>query len=134
MKASRPELPADLLARASTALKAAVAPIEGVQMAVLCTPDGFEMASLRMVGELKGARVAAMASSLMAMAGAVGREMGSEDCSRITFETGNSTAVFQSIKSSSPCILGLLINSNALLGRALYAASEVVQVMEQPAS
>lgn len=129
-KANRPELPAELVASARAALHKVVAPLEGVQMAMLCTPDGFEIAALNVGSDLKVARLAAMAGSLMAMAGAVGREVGTDACSRITFETGDRVAVFQAVASFSPCILGLLIDSNALLGRVLWAASEVALELE----
>ena len=70
-----------------------------------------------------------MASSLMAMARAVGREIQSPSCKRLTFEAEGSTVIFQAVDGPVPCILCLVLGSTAVLGRALWAAGEVANVM-----
>lgn len=129
MKAERAIVAKEVIERATNALQRVVSPMEGVRMALLCTPDGFEIASLTVGEAVKAARVAAMGGSLMAMARAVGREVGYDECSRITFETGAGVVVFQAIQGNTPCILGLLMDSSAMLGRALWATNEVAQDM-----
>ncbi len=61
----------------------------------------------------------AMASSLMAMARAVGREVQFTGCKRLTFETDTGVVIFQAIEGSFPSILCLVLDSKALLGRAI---------------
>ena len=112
---------------AKQALDSYAAPIDGLQMALLTTPDGFEIASLRNRSDLQVNRLAAMASSLMAMARAVGREIHYVGCRRLTFETDSGVAIFQAIGGGFPCILCLVLDSEAVLGRALWAAGEVAQ-------
>lgn len=116
----------DALAQASAAvLERVVRPVEGVRVALLCTPDGFEIASLRLRSELPMERLAAMAGSLMAMARAVANEIGHQSCRRLTFETEMGTVLFQAVGGRQPAVLCLVIDESALLGRALWAAGEV---------
>ena len=102
-----------------------VAPVPGVHIALLCTPDGFEITALRIRSELPTERLSAMAGSLMAMAKAVANEISHKDCRRLTFETESGTVVFQAVNGSFPAVLCLVVDQNALLGRALWAAGEV---------
>lgn len=116
----------EALAQASAAvLERVVRPVEGVCIALLCTPDGFEIASLRLRSELPMERLAAMAGSLMAMARAVAHEIGHQSCRRLTFETEMGTVLFQAVGGRQPAVLCLVIDESALLGRALWAAGEV---------
>ncbi|MBB6561397.1 putative regulator of Ras-like GTPase activity (Roadblock/LC7/MglB family) [Acidovorax soli] len=129
MKSSAPLISEALAETALRALETHAAPITGLHLALLATPDGFEIACLRNRGELQASRLSAMASSLMAMARAVGREIATPQCKRLTFEAEGSTVVFQSIDAPVPCILCLVLGPDALLGRALWAAGEVMQDM-----
>lgn len=120
-----PRIPPSLIEAGSDVLHRVVAPLEGVHIALLCTPDGFEITSLRVRSELPTERLSAMAGSLMAMAKAVANEIGHRDCKRLTFETESGTVVFQAVNGSFPAVLCLVVDQNALLGRALWAAGEV---------
>lgn len=129
MKSNVPLISDALVRTAQRALETHAAPITGLQLALLTTPDGFEIACLRNRSELQTNRLSAMASSLMAMARAVGREIQSPHCKRLTFEAEGNTVIFQSIDAPVPCILCLVVGADALLGRALWAAGEVMQDM-----
>ncbi len=118
-------VPADWSQAAADVLDRVVKPVDGVYVALLCTPDGFEIASLRMGSELPMERLAAMAGSLMAMARAVATEIGHQSCRRLTFETESGTVLFQGLGGQHPAILCMVIDETALLGRALWAAGEV---------
>mgnify|MGYP000227420725 CR=1 FL=1 len=125
MKTTPPSIPADVVEVAKDILNRTVAPVEGIQVALLCTPDGFEITALRLNSELPTERLSAMAGSLMAMAKAVATEIGHKSCKRLTFETELGTVVFQAVAGDFPAILCLVVGQNGLLGRALWAASEV---------
>ncbi len=126
---SNPLVSTDFVQLGQQALQRYAAPVDGLQLALLATPDGFEIACLRNRSELQTNRLSAMASSLMAMARAVGREIQSPSCKRLTFEAEGSTVIFQSVEGPVPCILCLVLGPNAVLGRALWAAGEVAQAM-----
>ncbi len=102
MKSSSPLISEALAQTAQRALDTHAAPISGLQLALLATPDGFEIACLRNRSDLQANRLSAMASSLMAMARAVGREIQSPQCKRLTFEAEGSTVVFQSSMRRCP--------------------------------
>ena len=118
-------IPAHVVAAGQEILSRIVEPVEGVRIALLCTPDGFEITAMRFRSELPTERLSAMAGSLMAMAKAVANEIGHSDCKRLTFETESGTVVFQAVGGSFPAVLCLVVDQNALLGRALWAAAEV---------
>lgn len=118
-------VPAAWTQTSTDVLNQVVRPVEGIDTALLCTPDGFEIACLRLGSELSMERLAAMAGSLMAMARAVAAEIGHQSCRRLTFETGTGTVLFQAVGGRHPAILCMVIDENALLGRALWAAGEV---------
>jgi len=118
-------IPAHVIESGQEILARVVAPVDGVRIALLCTPDGFEITALRIRSELPTERLSAMAGSLMAMAKAVANEIGHSNCRRLTFETGSGTVVFQALDGQFPAVLCLVVDQNALLGRALWAAGEV---------
>ena len=132
MKSSLPIVSETLAYTGQRALDRHAASINGLQMALLVTPDGFEIACVRQRGDLQSGRLSAMASSLMAMGRAVGREIQSPACKRLVFEAQGSTVIFQSIDAPVPCILCLVLGSEAILGRALWAAGEIVQDLACP--
>ena len=118
-------IPAHVIEAGQEILTRVVAPVPGVHIALLCTPDGFEITALRIRSELPTERLSAMAGSLMAMAKAVANEISHKDCRRLTFETESGTVVFQAVNGAFPAVLCLVVDQNALLGRALWAAGEV---------
>ena len=132
MTASQPMIPAHVVKVGQQALEKLIGPVDGVRVALLSTPDGFEIASLRTNSELQLNRLSAMAGSLMAMARAVGREINHAGCKRLTFETDSGVVVFQSVMSEFPCILCMVLDTNAILGRVLWAAAEVGAEMNKP--
>ena len=117
-------IPTHVIEAGQEILSRVVAPVSGVHIALLCTPDGFEITALRIRSELPTERLSAMAGSLMAMVKAVANEISHKDCRRLTFETESGTVVFQAVNGSFPAVLCLVVDQNALLGRAHWAAGE----------
>lgn len=130
-RGTRGIIPAEVATRGVHALEQAVAPVSGVQRALLLSEDGFEIASWQSPSAqpMQSKSLAAMASSLMAMAAAVGREIDFRNCRRLTFEADGGTVTLQAIQADFPCILCLVIGSDAVLGRSLWAGAEVAQLM-----
>ena len=122
---THPQISSTVIEAGQVALNRVVAPLEGVHIALLCTPDGFEITALRVKSELPTERLSAMAGSLMAMAKAVAAEIGHKSCHRLNFETELGTVLFQAVVGSHTAILCMVVDQSALLGRALWAAGEV---------
>ncbi|QNP47659.1 roadblock/LC7 domain-containing protein [Diaphorobacter aerolatus] len=99
-------------------------PFPEIQTALLSTPDGFVVASHGVLPNTDGSQMAAMAGSMMAMARAVGAEIGHSGSRRLTFETDDGTAIFQHVNGDFPCILCVVVRKEAVLGRALWAVAE----------
>ncbi|MDR0225899.1 MAG: roadblock/LC7 domain-containing protein [Burkholderiaceae bacterium] len=126
MKTSTPPLiPDSLVRRATEALKRVVEPMDGVHLALLCTPDGREIASLHGRSAWLAERLPALTASLMALAGSAALETGHGACRRLRCETEMGTLLFQAVGGDQPAIICLVIDDNMLLGRALWAAAEV---------
>ncbi|WP_228530110.1 roadblock/LC7 domain-containing protein [Diaphorobacter caeni] len=106
-------------------------PFPEIQIALLSTPDGFVIASHGDLHDKDGSQMAAMAGSMMAMARAVAAEIGHSGTRRLTFETDDGTAIFQSVSSEFPCILCLVVRKEAVLGRALWAVAEASSQMAE---
>lgn len=113
------------------ALERAVAPVTGVQRAMLLSEDGFEIAcwQAQSAKPMQSQSLAAMASSLMAMAAAVGREIDFRNCRRLTFEADGGTVTLQAIQAEFPCILCMVLGPDVVLGRSLWAGAEVAHIM-----
>src|SRR5258708_36589253 len=99
-----PRIPPSLIEAGSDVLHRVVAPLEGVHIALLCTPDGFEITSLRVRSELPTERLSAMAGSLMAMARAGAPEIGHKSCRRLTSATQRGTVPFHALARTHPAL------------------------------
>ena len=130
-RGARGIIPPEIAARGAQALAQAVAPVNGVQRALLLSEDGFEIANWQSpdAQPMQSRSLAAMASSLMAMAAAVGREIDFRNCRRLTFEADGGSVTLQAIQAEFPCILCLVLGPEAVLGRSLWAGAEVAQLM-----
>ena len=122
-------VPGTVAATGQQILKEVFGSFTEVQTALLATPDGFVIAAHGVPPNKDGAQMAAMASSMMAMARAVATEIGHSGSRRLTFETDDGTAIFQSVPSEFHCILCLVVRKDGVLGRALWAVGEASSQM-----
>lgn len=122
-------VPGTVAATGQQILKEVFGSFTEVQTALLAAPDGFVIAAHGVPPNKDGAQMAAMASSMMAMARAVATEIGHSGSRRLTFETDDGTAIFQSVPSEFPCILCLVVRKDGVLGRALWAVGEASSQM-----
>ncbi|MGJ7529785.1 roadblock/LC7 domain-containing protein [Variovorax sp. GB1P17] len=130
MKFRSPLLPANVVLGAQTVLDDLAAPLAGLRTALVVTPDGFEIAQLQR-SSLNIAKLAAMTSSLMAMARAVGGELAFTDCRRLVFDAEQGTVVVQPVPAVFPSLLCFVLGPDATLGRALWTMGEVVTALRK---
>lgn len=130
MKFRSPQLPAHVVLGAQTALDELAAPLAGLRTALVVTPDGFEIAQIQR-SSLNIAKLAAMTSSLMAMARAVGGELAFTDCRRLVFDAEQGTVVVQPVAAAFPSLLCFVLGPDATLGRALWTMGEVVTALRK---
>lgn len=130
-RAAQPQLqiPADTLARLKAAFDAFVQQQDGVQAAVLATVDGFEIASHSRSPSLSADNLAALSSSLTAIASAVAGELSFKGCDRLLLESESGKIVFQPVRSVVPCTACVALSSEVLLGRTLWALDEFARTL-----
>lgn len=95
--------------------------------AVIATVDGIEIASLNHKGRYRPAQLAAMASSLLAVAAAAGREVDQSACERLIVESAGGKLLIKPLGSGSALVLCMALPASTLLGQALWAADEITR-------
>ena len=93
--------------------------------AVIATVDGIQVASLSVKPGLRPDQLAAMASSLLAVAGAAGREVGHSACDRLFIESRNGTLLIKPLGPEGDLVLCLAMSPGSVLAKALWSADEI---------
>lgn len=96
----------------------------GIQLAVLTSADGFEIACYRAHGaERAASRIAAMTSSITALADAFSRETGLSDAHNLVIESDTGTVVLLTLRQTRHALsLAIVASKQAILGHLLWAA------------
>lgn len=94
----------------------------GINMAVLSTTDGFEVAAFH-AERAASARIAAMGSSLQALSEAITREAGLKGGRRLVIESDDGCVLAIGIAESRPALsLVVVADRSASLGHLLWSA------------
>ena len=117
-------MPEGVVRRANEALDKWAAAMVGLEVALVATPDGFQVASLKRT-EINLVKLAAMTSSLIALTRAVGRELNFSACRRLILDTEMGTVVVQPVVAEFPTLICIVLNSQAVLGSALWTLGEI---------
>ena len=99
--------------------------------AVIATVDGIEIASLGDAPGVRPAQLAAMASSLLAVAMAAGREVGHGACERLFIETRNGTLLLKPVGRAGDLVLCMAVSPRTVLAKALWSAEEIAKALAQ---
>lgn len=112
------------IARIGEELDAFVADLQGLRSAVVASVDGFALAEAR-GQDGSGERLAAMTSSMLALAKAVSRELALGELDTLTLESGDGKVLMLSIPApGSPLLLMAACSRGAVMGRALWSARQ----------
>jgi uncharacterized protein len=105
----------------------------GVQLAVLSSADGFEIASYQSPGGTSAAaRVAAMTSSITALGDAITRETGLHGSRNLIIESDGGTVVLLSLRETkSSLTLAVVAGKQAILGHLLWATRNTAASIER---
>jgi uncharacterized protein len=126
MNADSLELPPGLLA-AARAEAAAIASVQGVQGVVIATADGVDIASA-VRGGTDAARLAALTSSIAAVAAFVAAEAGHGSSTGITVASDAGFAVVHAIQTTGPgLVLNVLADGDAMLDQVKHRAAQAVR-------
>lgn len=96
--------------------------VSGVNFIMLCSTDGFELATLYKKNSFNRTKLAAVSSSLHAMVSALMTELQLIECQSITLDAENGKAVLTSIPNTQyPMIIIALTEKDILLGQLLHS-------------
>jgi predicted regulator of Ras-like GTPase activity (Roadblock/LC7/MglB family) len=121
---------AEVTATATRELEALGQTSAGIELAVLTSEDGFEIAAYR--GQAISGRIAAMSSSLQALSEAITREAGLANTRSLIIEAENGMILILGIQTASARVsLSVVASSRETLGQLLWAARNCCKALEQ---
>jgi predicted regulator of Ras-like GTPase activity (Roadblock/LC7/MglB family) len=99
--------------------------IRGIDYIMLCSTDGFELASVYKKNPYNSTKLAAVSSSILAMVNAFLKEIQLTGCQSITLDAENGKAILTSIPAPHhPMVMVTLSNKDVLLGQLLYSLKQ----------
>ena len=108
-------------------MEALVRDNKGVESAAVISGDGFEVASVLRAG-VSGEKLAAMASSLLALSEAVVNELRMSSCRNVIIESEQGVLVTMRIPATNrELLMSVLCNNASSLGAVLFAARACAQ-------
>jgi uncharacterized protein len=110
-------------------IEALVRQTRGVDSAAVISGDGFEVASVLCAG-VAGEKLAAMASSLLALSEAVVQELRMRSCRNVIIETDAGSVVTMRIPATQrELLMSVLCSDVASLGAVLFATRAAAQTL-----
>ncbi|OTG93224.1 hypothetical protein B9T24_14745, partial [Acinetobacter sp. ANC 4654] len=95
--------------------------ISSVEYLMICSTDGFELATIHKKDNYNNGKLAAVSSSILAMVSAFMQEIHLNGCQSITLDAENGKAILTSVPSAThPMIIIALAEKDILLGQLLY--------------
>ena len=96
--------------------------INGVDFVMLCSTDGFELATVNKKTVPNSGKLAAVSSSILAMVTAFITEIKLVGCQTITLDAENGKAILTSVPAKNhPMIIVTMASRDVLLGQLLHA-------------
>ena len=117
--------PRELIQLAKTQANDILMNIRGIDYIMLCSTDGFELASVYKKNPYNSTKLAAVSSSILAMVSAFLNEIQLTGCQSITLDAENGKAILTSIPAPHhPMVMVTLSNKDVLLGQLLYSLKQ----------
>lgn len=120
--------PPELVQHAKHEIQEVISNARGVHFVMLCSTDGFELASIHKKDHYNTSKLAAVSSSILAMVSAFIQEIQLKGCQSITLDAENGKAILTSITAPRhPMIIVTLAERDILLGQVLYMLKNASQ-------
>lgn len=114
--------PEELVAIAKREIQNILTDVSGVSYVMLCSTDGFEVASVNKRNVANSGKLAAVSSSILAMVTAFVSEIQLVGCQSVTLDAENGKAILTSIPAKNhPMIIVTISSRDILLGHLLHA-------------
>ena len=130
--------PAELVQYSQLQINEIINSVRGVHFVMVCSTDGFELATIHKRNNYNNNKLAAVSSSILAMVSAFIKEIQLTGCQAITLDAENGKAILTSIPAlRHPMIIVALSDKDVLLGQLLHAlksASQSIAIADQKIS
>ncbi|MFB2539040.1 MULTISPECIES: roadblock/LC7 domain-containing protein [unclassified Acinetobacter] len=114
--------PEELVTIAKREIQNVLFDVSGVSYVMLCSTDGFEIASVNKRDVNNSGKLAAVSSSILAMVSAFVNEIQLVGCQSVTLDAENGKAILTSIPARNhPMIIVTISARDVLLGQLLHA-------------
>ncbi|BCU65768.1 hypothetical protein F941_00585 [Acinetobacter bouvetii DSM 14964 = CIP 107468] len=122
---------AELIDKAKQELQDIISNVRGVNFVMVCSTDGFELASLYKRDIYNKGKLAAVSSSILAMVTAFTQEIHLTGCQSITLDAENGKVVLSAIAAKNhPMIIVAMADKDVLLGQLLYAIKKTTHAIK----
>ncbi len=122
---------AELIDKAKQELQDIISNVRGVNFVMVCSTDGFELASLYKRDIYNKGKLAAVSSSILAMVTAFTQEIHLTGCQSITLDAENGKVVLSAIAAKHhPMIIVAMADKDVLLGQLLYAIKKTTHAIK----
>ncbi|WP_308912612.1 roadblock/LC7 domain-containing protein [Acinetobacter schindleri] len=102
--------------------------VQGIELIMLCSSDGFELASFEKIKTNGKGKLAAVSSSIVAMVQAFMQKLQLEGCQSITLDANNGKAILTAIPHPKfPMLILAMTTNDVLLGQLLYCTKKIAQ-------
>lgn len=124
------KVPDDFVKFAENQIRQLLNSVAGVEFAMLCTSDGFEVATANKKNINNTGKIAAVSSSILAMVTAFISEINLVGCQTITLDAENGKAFLTSIPHPKyPLVLVAMTSRDILLGQMLYEVKATAEAL-----
>lgn len=132
---SQRKVPEELLQIGEAQINEVLMGVSGVHFVMLCSSDGFELATVYKKEIQNRSKIAAVSSSILAMIAAFINEIKLDGCQTITLDAENGKVVLSTVSTvNHPMIIVTMSANDVLLGSLLHAvkrASENISKADQ---
>ena len=115
-------------ARAAAALDVLMRDVTGVQAIVVASADGFALAQAGPHGQVAD-RLAAMTSSMLGLASALGRELRFGELDTLILDAADGKVLMLAIAGMQPRLLMTACDHSCVIGNALWHAKQCVRAL-----
>ena len=124
--------PAELIIVAKNEINNILMNVGGVDFVMLCSTDGFELATVHKKNVPNSGKLAAVSSSILAMVTAFISEIRLVGCQTITLDAENGKAILTAVPAKNhPMIIVTMTAKDVLLGQLLHAVKKASESIVQ---
>ena len=120
--------PPEVIQMAKQEIEEVIHHVRGIEFIMLCSTDGFELATIIQKNHYNAGKLAAVSSSILAMVSAFLKEIQLTGCQSITLDAENGKAILTAVPAKQyPMVIVTLGSKDILLGQLLFSVKKASQ-------